>query len=194
MFTDINRSKDTLNLDSKRLINRAGNRLNRSFVKGLITKVNPKDFNTFITKQGISLHSLCLLTNMNEEFENLVKTIGLEDHGMLFNEELHPVEIAIDTVNFKAMEVIAKHLEKKSSLLVTENLFSKALDSSSVGFKKAIVEAFLNPPGLDKDNLPNALAISSSEFPYIYKSLSKNLELEEIEKITNEKENSSAEM
>ena len=194
MFTDINRSKDTINLDSKRLINRAGNRLNRSFVKGLITKVHPKDFNTFITKQGISLHSLCLLTNMNEEFEMLVKTIGLEDHGMLFNEELHPVEIAIDTVNFKAMDVIAKHLEKKSSLLVTENLFSKALDSSSVGFKKAIVEAFLNPPGLDKDNLPNALAISSSEFPYIYKSLSKNLELEEIAKITNEKENSSAEM
>ena len=192
MFTDINRSVDTIDLNSKSLFGKAGSKINRAYVKGLVSKINPKDYNTFITKQGISFQSLCLLSNMNDEFEELVNTIGLENNGMLFKEDFHPVEIAMDTLNIKAMEIIAKNMEKNKSLLVTENLFLKALESPSNSFKKAMVEAFFDPPGLEKELLPNAIPIGDTSFPYIYQSNSKNLDQEEIDKIL--REQSSVEM
>ena len=50
MFTDITRSTDTIDLNAKQLISKAGNRINRGYVKGLVSNVDPKNFETFTTK------------------------------------------------------------------------------------------------------------------------------------------------
>ena len=99
-----------------------------------------------------------------------MNSIGLEERGVAFREDLHPVEIAIDLVNFNALEIISKHIERNDSLLVTTKLFQKAIESTSTRFKKAIIKAFFSPPGLDTTALPYALGIPDSEFPYIFKS------------------------
>ena len=193
LFTDIKRSSEIINLRTRMLISKAGTRFNRGYVKGLVNKVKPDMFETFVTKQGISLHSLCLLCGLEEEFEYLVETIGLEEHGMLFKEDFHPVEIAIDLVNFRALELISRHIEKNNSLLITESLLFKALESPSSTFKKAVVEAYTTPPGLDRTALPSALSIDPEEFPYILQSFSKNLEQKDINRIKRDEEKSGGE-
>ena len=130
---------------------------------------------------------------MNEEFEELVDMIGLEQDGILFREDFHPAEIAMDMVNFKALELISKHIQKNNSLLVTKTHLLKALDSPSSIFMRAMVEAFFNPPGLDRSALPNSLSIDSAEFPYFYKSSSQNLEQEDIDKINMREDSTSSE-
>ena len=120
---------------------------------------------------------------MDEEFDDLVNTIGLEERGISFREDFHPVEIAIDLVNYNALETISKHIERNDSLKVTTKLFSKALESTSSRFKKAIIQAFFSPPGLSTDSLPTALAIPDTEFPYIYKCGEKDLGLKNIREI-----------
>ena len=108
---------------------------------------------------------------------------------MLFKEDFHPVEIAIDLMNFKALELISGHIQKNNSLLVTESILFKGLESPSNLFKRAIVEAYMRPPDMDCTALPSALPISSEEFPYIFKSFSKHLKRKEIDQIYREEHN-----
>ena len=49
LFTDIKRSKETIDLTTKRLIARGGKRFNRDYVKGLVAKVDPKRYQTYVT-------------------------------------------------------------------------------------------------------------------------------------------------
>ena len=68
VYTDIKKSEATIPLRSNDIFTEDGREINRTYLKKIISNVDPENYTTYITKQGISLQALCLLANMDEEF------------------------------------------------------------------------------------------------------------------------------
>ena len=65
---------------------------------------------TYISKQKLSLHSLCILEGLHKELAYLLKNIGLERDEYKFEETFHPLLIAIDMDNFEVLDALGKYL------------------------------------------------------------------------------------
>ena len=175
IFADLNSTTQLLDISGKELISADKRSLNVPYIQSLVKKVNPDDMKTYVSKQRLSLHSLCILEGLHYELEYLLKTVGLEKDGYTFEESFHPLLIAIDMDNIDILDTLGKYLMEHNSLIVIEELFFASLHCASEIFKNGILQNFFNPPNLMKNHLPSTIALSDSKFPYFIESHNEKL-------------------
>ena len=172
---DIKKSTEVLVIDHKLGFQEKNETKKYGYWKGLLNEVDEDIPATYHIRNGISLLHVFIVLGYDDLAGEFLKKIEYKESLFNVDQDYHPLKIALKINDPKTLDVLAYTLGDTPCLDFNQELFFKALKSSSENFRKMISNSLFFHKELSIENLPTTAILNPEELPLCF--LSEDTEL-----------------
>ena len=168
ILSDIINGKDLLefNLDKGFYEQNEGKKL--GYWQELVNNIDIDHPETYLMRNGLTLLHFLIILGYDKLVGEYLEKIKFLESSYSLDPESHPFKIALKINDPKVLEALAYSVGNDPCLDFNENMFFRALKSSSENFRKMISNTLLFHSKLDIKNLPTTAILSEEKLPLCF--------------------------
>ena len=113
-------------------------KVNPTEIDMIVDGIDPENPSTYTMREGVCIHSLCILANRSDLLIRVLDLIGYHDDNSAYNPNLHPIVIAAELKYDPVLNILGRFFQENPCLNVTEEFLFKSFETQNKVFISGI--------------------------------------------------------